>query len=67
MASLQSMFREQTKQRELLELMLRNQHAIMDFLINRCGKDDAPQLVIMQAATKEWLETEAETHLEVRS
>jgi hypothetical protein len=67
MASLPGMFREQSKQRELLELILRNQHALMDFFIIRCGMDDAPQLVIMKEATRQWLDTEAETHLDVKT
>lgn len=65
MANFATIAREQDAQRELLELVLRNQVAIMSHLSSVNPDKYTTGMHIMLNATAKWLDTEAKTPVNV--
>lgn len=64
MANINSIAQEQIAQRELLELILRNQFASMTYLA-RVDNEIGLEIRVMLTATAKWLETETKTEISV--
>lgn len=67
MANFATIAREQENQRAILELILRNQFATMNWISRKAERDKVtcPEIRVMLAATTKWLETEPVTTVEV--